>query len=169
MSHDAGMTSTELYMHLHMLRWRTVLEVPSIELPKWDKDRLTVMTLGGHDLFGPNARHIHEWCKDTEEEQVKMISSVFDERQQRDKTSHKKYSTSSSSKPPRPMTHKSPLDSPHPHRFQDPYQRPPGQPFRRVQGKQSSYKARPSSSKDSLSIRTRSLLPSNLDSGNQPV
>ena len=147
MSHDAGVTFTELYTHLHMLRRRTVLKAPSIELPKCDKDRLMVMSLGGHDLFGPNARHVHEWCKDTEEEQVKMISRVFDERQQCDKAAHKKSSTSSSSsRPPRSMAHKSPLDSLHPHRPQDSYQRPPGQPFRRDQGKQSSNKAHHSSS-----------------------
>ena len=55
MSYDVGVTSTELYTHLHMLRRHTVLEAPSIELPKHDKDRLMVMSLGGHELFGPNS------------------------------------------------------------------------------------------------------------------
>ena len=104
------------------------------------------MSLGGQDLFGPNAHHVHEWCKDTEEEQVNMIFRVFEEREQRDKAARKNTASSSSSRPPRSMAHQSPLDSLHPHKPKDSYQRPPGRSFRRDQGKQSSYKARPSSS-----------------------
>ena len=78
MSRNAGLTSTELYIytHLHLLRRRTVLEAPCLTMPKRDKDRLMVMSLGGHDLFGSNTRHVHEWRKDTEEEKVKMISCL---------------------------------------------------------------------------------------------
>ena len=35
-SHDAGVTATELYTHLHMLRRPTVLESPAIDLPQRD-------------------------------------------------------------------------------------------------------------------------------------
>ena len=113
MSHDAGVTATELYTHLHMLRCRTVLYSPSVDLPQRDKDRLMVMSLGGQDLFGPNAQKVQEWKKDTEEEQVKMISRVFEERQNRDKATREKPS-SSSVQPPRSLSLQSPLDSLHP-------------------------------------------------------
>ena len=53
MSHDAGITATELYTHLHMLRRRTVPESSMVDLPQWDKDRLLVMYIGGNDLFSP--------------------------------------------------------------------------------------------------------------------
>ena len=45
MSHDAGVTATELYTHLHMFRRRTVLESPSGDLPQRDTDRLIIMSL----------------------------------------------------------------------------------------------------------------------------
>ena len=151
MSHDAGVMATELYTHLHMLRRRTVLESPAVGLPKRDKDCLMVMSLGGQDLFGPNARHVHEWQKDTEEEQVKMISRVFEKREHSENAAREKTSPSSS-RPPRSLAHQSPLDSLHPHKPKDSYQRPPGQSFRRASGKQSSYKARPSSSKKGQSF-----------------
>ena len=144
MSYDAGVTATELYTHLHMLRWRRVLESPAVDLPKCDKDHLMVMSLGGQDLFGPNARHVCEWRKDTEEEKVNMISCIFEEREHCEKAACKK--TSSSSRPPRSIDHQSPLDSLHPYKSKDSYQCPPGQSFRRDSGKQSSYKIRPSSS-----------------------
>ena len=96
-SHDAGVTAAELY--LHMLRRRTVLESPSVDLPQRDKDRLLVMSLGGNDLFSPNARKVQEWKRDKEEEKVKMISRVFEERENREKAARKK--TSSSVRPPR--------------------------------------------------------------------
>ena len=81
MSHYAGVTVTELFTLLHMLHRRTVLESPSIDLPQRDKDRLLVMSVGGNNLFGPNACKVQEWKKDTEEEKVKLISRVFDKRQ----------------------------------------------------------------------------------------
>ena len=68
MSHDAGVTATELYTHLYMLRRYTVLESSSIDLPQHDKYRLLVLSVGCNDLFGPNARKVQEWKKDTEEE-----------------------------------------------------------------------------------------------------
>ena len=58
MSHDAGVTAAELYTHLHMLRRRTVLELPSVDLPQRDKYRLLIMSLGGNDLFGPNVSKV---------------------------------------------------------------------------------------------------------------
>ena len=51
MSHDAGVTSTELYTHLHLLRWRTVLEDPCLTMHRHDKDCLMVKSFGGHELF----------------------------------------------------------------------------------------------------------------------
>ena len=60
MSHNAGVTATELFTHLHMLRRRTILESPSVNLPQRDKDRLLVMYVGGNDLFSPNARKMQE-------------------------------------------------------------------------------------------------------------
>ena len=56
MAHDAGVTSTELFTHLHMFRRRTVLESPMVDLPQRDKDRLLVMSVGGKDLFDSDAR-----------------------------------------------------------------------------------------------------------------
>ena len=102
MSHDAGVMVTELYTHLHMLRRRTVLDSPSVDLSQRDKDRLMVMSVGGQDIFGPNARKVQEWKKDTEEEQVKMISRVLEECQNRDKTARKK---PSSVRPPSLLSH----------------------------------------------------------------
>ena len=49
------------------------------------------MSLGGHDLFGPNAHKVQEWKKATEEKQVKMISRVFEERESRDKAARKDF------------------------------------------------------------------------------
>ena len=109
MAHDAGVTSTELFTHLHMLRRRTVLESPTVDLPQRDKDRLLVRSVGGNDLFGPDACKVHEWKRDTEEEKIKLISRVFDEYDQRDKA--KKKPSSSESRPARSLSHRSPLDS----------------------------------------------------------
>ena len=67
MAHDSGVTSTELFTHLHMLRRRSILESPTVDLPQRDKDRLLVMSVGGNDLFGPDACKVHEWKLDTEE------------------------------------------------------------------------------------------------------
>ena len=98
MAHDSGVTATELFTHLHMLRRRSVLDSPTVALPQRDKDRLLVMSVGGNDLFGPDARKVHEWKLDTEEENVKLIARVFYERAQRDKS--KKKPSSSDSRPP---------------------------------------------------------------------
>ena len=65
MTHDAGVTSTELFTHLHMLSSRTFLESPTVDLPQRDKDWLLVMSVGGSDLFGPDALKVHEWKRDT--------------------------------------------------------------------------------------------------------
>ena len=139
MAHDAGVTSTKLFTHLHMLRRRTVLESLTVDLPQGDKDRLLVMSVGGNDLFGPDARKVHEWKRDTEEEKVKLISRVFDEREQRDKA--KKKHSSSNSHPPRSLSHRSPLKSISRPRPKDSYNQQPGQSFRRPP-KQSPYKSR---------------------------
>ena len=109
MAHDSGVTATELFTHLHMLRRRSVLDFPTVALPQRDKDRLLVMSMGGNDLFGPDARKVHEWKLDTEEENVKFIARVFDERAQRDKS--KKKPSSSDTRPPRSVAHRSPLDA----------------------------------------------------------
>ena len=138
MAHDSGVTATELFTHLHMLRRRSVLEDPSVSLPQRDKDRLLVMEVGGQDLFGPNARQVHEWKRDTEEENVKLIARVFDERTQRDKS--KKKPASSESRPPRSVDHRSPLAGLSRPKPKDSYSQKPGQSFRR-QPKQSPYKA----------------------------
>ena len=138
MAHDSGVTSTELFTHLHMLRHRSILESSTVDLPQRDKDRLLVMSVGGNDLFGPDACKVHEWKLDTEEEKVKLISRVFDEREHRDKS--KKKPSSSESRPPRSVAHRSPLDAlSRPN--QKPYNQKPGQSFRRLP-KQSAYKAR---------------------------
>ena len=107
MAHDSGVTATELFTHLHMLHRRSVLEAPTVTLPQHDKDRLLVLPVGSNDLFGPDARKVHEWKLDTEEENVKLIARVFDERAQRDKP--KKKPSSSESRPPRSVDHRSPL------------------------------------------------------------
>ena len=138
MAHDAGVTSTELFTHLHMIRRHTVLESPTVDLPQQDKDRLLVMSVGGNDLFGPDARKVHEWKRDTEEEKVKLISRVFDERDQRDKA---KKPSSSDSRPPRSLSHRYPLESISRPRPKDSYNQQPGQSFRRPP-KQSPYKSR---------------------------
>ena len=44
MSHDAGVTATELYTHLHMLHRRTVLESSSVDLSQHDKNHLLIMS-----------------------------------------------------------------------------------------------------------------------------
>ena len=56
MSHDADVTATELYTHLHMLRRRTVLESPSVDLPQRDTDRLIIMSLVRTSLVRTPAR-----------------------------------------------------------------------------------------------------------------
>ena len=139
MAHDAGVTSTELFTNLQMLRRRTVLESLTVDLPQRDKDRLLVMSVGGNDLFGPDARKVHEWKRDTEEEKVKLISRVFDECEQRDKA--KKKPSSSESRPSRSLSHRSPLDSISGPRPKDSYNQQPGQSFRRPP-KQSPCKSR---------------------------
>ena len=139
MAHDSGVTATELFTHLHMLRRRSVLEDPTVSLPQRDKDRLLVMEVGGQDLFGPNARQVHEWKRDTDEENVKLIARVFDERNQRDKS--KKKPTFSESRTPRSLEHRSPLAGLSRQKPKDSYSQKPGQSFRR-QPKPSPYKAR---------------------------
>ena len=139
MAHDAGATARELFTHLHMLRRRSVLDSSTVALPRHDKDCLLVMSVGGNDLFGPDARKVHEWKLDTEEENVKLIARVFYERVQRDKS--KKKHSSSDTRPPRSVDHRSPLAAlawPNP---KDSYNQKPGQSFRRPP-KQSPYKAR---------------------------
>ena len=74
MAHDSGVTATELFTHLNMLRRRSVLDSPTVALPQRDKDRLLVMSVGGNDLFGPDARKVHEWKLDMEEENAKLIA-----------------------------------------------------------------------------------------------
>ena len=102
MAHDSGVSASELFTHLHMLHRRSVLEAPTVTLPQRDKDRLLVMAVGGNLLFGPDARKVHGWKLDTEEENVKLIARVFDERAQRDKPKKK---PSSESRPPRSVDH----------------------------------------------------------------
>ena len=60
MAHDSGATATELFTHLHMLRRRSVLDSPTVALPQHDKDRLLIMSVGGNDLFGPDAHKVQE-------------------------------------------------------------------------------------------------------------
>ena len=139
MAHDSGVPATELFAHLHMLRRRSVLDSPTVAHPQRDKDRLLVMSVGGNDLFGPDARKVHEWKLDTEEENVKLIARVFDERAQRDKS--KKKPSSSDSRPPWSVAHRSPLDALARPKPKDSYNQKPGQSFRRPP-KQSPYKAR---------------------------
>ena len=139
MAHDAGVTSTELFTHLHMFCRRTVLESPTVDLPQRDKDRLLVMSVGGNDLFGPDARKVHEWKWDTEEKKIKLISRVFDEWDHRDKA--KKKPSSSENRPPRSLSHRSPLDSISRPKPKDWYKQQPGQSFCRPP-KQSPYNSR---------------------------
>ena len=96
------------------------------------------MSVGGNNVFGPDARKVHEWKLDKEEENVKLIARVFDERAQRDKSTKK---PSSDSRPPRSIAHRSPLDALAQPKPKDSYNQKPGQPFRRPP-KQSPYKAR---------------------------
>ena len=112
------------FTHLHMLRRRTVLESPTVDLPQPDQNRLFVMSVGDNDLFGPDARKVHEWKRDTDEEKVKLISRVFDEREQRDKA--KKKPSSSTSRPPCSLSHRSPLESFPSPRPKDSYKQQPG-------------------------------------------
>ena len=159
MAHDAGVTSTELFTHLHMIRRRTVLESPTVDLPRRDKDHLLVMSVGGNDLFGPDARKVHEWKRDTEEEKIKLISRVFDERDQRDKA--KKKPSSSESRPPCSLSHRSPLDSISRPRPKDSYNQQPGQSFCKPP-KQSPYKSRTGTqSKNQTFNRDKKTSPSN--------
>ena len=69
----------------------------------------------------------------------KLISRVFDERDQRDKA--KKKPSSSESRPPRSLSHRSPLDSISRPKPKDSYNQQPGQSFCRPP-KQSPYKSR---------------------------
>ena len=86
------------------------------------------MSVGGNDLFGPDARKVQEWKKDTEEEKVRLSSRVFEEWEYREKNTEKK-SLSTSVRPPRSLAHQSPLDAlPSPTLDSD--RRPPGQSFR---------------------------------------
>ena len=126
-----------------MFHRRPVLESSSVDLPQRDKDRLLVMSVGGNDLFDPNARKVQEWKKDTEEDKVKLLSRVFVERESRDRAARKK---PSSVHPPRSLSHHSPMDAIPTARSKDSYQRPLGQSFRRYSKKQSSYRPRQSSS-----------------------
>ena len=127
-----------------MQRRHTVLESPSVNLPQRDKDRLLVMSIGGSDVFGPNARNVQEWKKDTEEVRVKLISPSFrrtvEPRQGRQKEAFVVFNTSSS-------VSLAPVTSGCHHipRSKDSYQKPPGQPFWRDSQK-SSYKPKQSSS-----------------------
>ena len=107
-----------------MFRRRTVLESSTVDLPQRDQNRLLVMSLGDNDLFGPDARKVHEWKRDTNEVKVKLISRVFDEREQRDKA--KKKPSSSTSCPPRSLSHRSPLESFPSPRPKDSYNQQPG-------------------------------------------
>ena len=61
MSHDSAMKATELFTHLYMLRCHTVLDTAGVDLPQRDKDRLILMSIGGNDLFGPDAHKVAEW------------------------------------------------------------------------------------------------------------
>ena len=134
---DAGVTATELYTHLGMLRRRTNLESPAVNSFQRDK----VMSVGGNDLFGPNARKVQQWKKDTKEEKVKLISRVFDERGRMTSPQRRSqllllsvllalYLTSL-------LWMHCPLL-----RSQDSYRRPPGQSFQKDSSqKHSSYKA----------------------------
>ena len=108
-AHDSRVTATELFTHLHMLRCRSVLDSPTVALPQRDKDRLLVMSVGGNDLFGPDARKVHEWKLDKS----------------------KKKPPSSDSRPPRSVAHRSPLDALARPKPKDSYNQKPGQPFRR--------------------------------------
>ena len=40
MAHDSGVTATEIFTHLHMLRRRSVLEAPTVSLPQWDRIKM---------------------------------------------------------------------------------------------------------------------------------
>ena len=76
MSHDVGVTATELYTHLHMLHRRTVLESSTVDLLQCNKDRLLVMAVGCNNLFGSNACKVQEWKKNTEEEGEAHLPSL---------------------------------------------------------------------------------------------
>ena len=47
------------------------------------------MAVGGNDLFGPYTRKLQERKKGTKEENVKLISRVFEEQESRDKAAKK--------------------------------------------------------------------------------
>ena len=85
-----------------MQRRHTVLESPSVNLPQRDKDRLLVMSIGGSDVFGPNARNVQEWKKDTEEVRGKSQAHLpsfrrtVEPRQGRQKEAFVVFNTSSS-------------------------------------------------------------------------
>ena len=106
MSHDVTVTSTELYTHLHMLRRRSVLESPAVNLPQRDKDRLLVMKIGGNDLFGPNACKMEEWKRDSAIESAMLIATAVHKQSKAQKSS-----SSSSSRPAKSLAHQSPLDA----------------------------------------------------------
>ena len=81
---------------------------------------------------------MHEWKLDTEEENVKLIARVFYARVQRDKS--KKKPSSSDTRPPRSVDHRSPLAGLTQPKPKDSCNQKPGQSFRRPP-KQSHYKA----------------------------
>ena len=151
-SHDAGVTATELYTHLHMLRRRTVLESSSVDFHSMIRITSS-LSVGGNDFFGPNACKVQEWKMDTEEEKVKLISRVFDEHESRDKATRKK--ASSSVHPPSSLSQQSPLDAIHTPRSKHSYQRPLGQSFRRDSQKSSYRPKQSSSSKGQSSLKDR--------------
>ena len=53
-----------------MLRRGTVLESSTVDLPQRDQNCLLVMSVGDYDLFGTDARKVHEWQRETDEEKV---------------------------------------------------------------------------------------------------
>ena len=76
MSHDATVTATELYTHIHMLRHRSVLESTAVNLSQRDKNCLLVMKIGGNDLFEPNASKMEEWKRDPAIESAMLIATA---------------------------------------------------------------------------------------------
>ena len=100
---------------------------------------------------------MQEW-KDTEEEKVKLISRVFDERESRDKAAKKK-SSSSSTRPSLYLSLQSPLDAISTPRSKDSYQRPRVSPFGGILT--NSPPSSPGSllpPRDSFPLKTRNLL-----------
>ena len=109
---------------LHMLRRLTVLDAARVDLPQRDKDRFMVMSIGGNDIFGPDAHRVTEWKKDPATESAMLIATTVDEQA---KASRKLcHPTSSSSRPPRSMAHQSPLDATPAPMSRESYHRPAG-------------------------------------------